>query len=59
LEQLPNGNITIQQIKYVKGVKGIEISPQRKKEKDFPTTEDEKRQMLRDAHCCNKEWPSR
>ena len=42
---LPNGDITIQQIEYAKGVKDIEISPQRKKERDSPTTEDEKRQM--------------
>ena len=45
LEQLPNGDITIQQTEYAQNVKGIEISPQRKKEKDSPTTEDEKRQM--------------
>ena len=45
LEQLPSGDITIQQTEYAKSVKGIETSPQRKMEKDSPTTDEEKRQM--------------
>ena len=45
VEQMSNGDIEIQQTEYAQRLKGIVISPQRKKLRDAATTDDEKKSM--------------